>query len=59
MKLAVHNTGNWTIGMFGQAALGDKRHTDRLIDVAHRAAKHAGKSTARACEGSGALLEGT
>ncbi|MFQ3197582.1 MAG: hypothetical protein ACI8R9_001705 [Paraglaciecola sp.] len=45
--------------MFGQAALGDKRHTDRLIDVAHRAAKHAGKSTARACEGSGALLEGT
>ena len=27
--------------------------------MAHRAAKHAGKSTARACEGSGALLEGT
>jgi len=59
MSLTVHDAGNWAMGMFGGAELGDKRRTERLVDIASRAAKHSGKSSSRACEGSGALLEGT
>lgn len=59
MALTIHNAENWALSMFGHARLGDKRRTKRLTDVTARQAKHSGNSVARACEGSGALLEGT
>ncbi len=59
MKLAPHNAADWATSLFGDADLGDTRRTNRLVDIATRAALHTGRSAAFACEGSGALLEGT
>lgn len=59
MILPPHNAENWAKHTFGTADLGDKRRTERLVDIAGRLAQYSGQSAAIACKGEDALVEGT
>ena len=53
------NAEKWAQDTFGNASLGNKQRTRRLVDIGKRMATHSGKSAAFACEGNEALVEGT
>lgn len=51
-------TEDWAKQLFGQANLGDKRLTNRLVNIATQVGSHIGKSLVKTCEGDEAKLEG-
>lgn len=59
MLSQIHNVTDWAHSMFGAAQIGDKRRTERLVDIASRFAANTGRSAAYACNGQGSLVEGT
>ncbi len=58
MILAPHDATAWANNLFGNAPLGDKRRTERLVDIASSLARNTGQSVASACEGDSAMVEG-
>ncbi|MFT6977057.1 MAG: hypothetical protein ACJAZA_000761 [Shewanella psychromarinicola] len=59
MITGLFNVHEWAKHTFGEALLGDKRRTTRLVDIASRLALYSRKTVARSCEGVNALLTGT
>jgi hypothetical protein len=59
MITGLFNVHEWAKNTFGEAQLGDKRRTTRLVDIASRLAQYSRKTVARSCEGVNALLTGT
>jgi hypothetical protein len=51
-------TEDWANHLFGQAKLGDKRLTKRLVNIATQIGSHIGRSIVSTCEGDEAKLEG-
>ncbi len=49
---------SWAENVFGSSNLGDKRRTERLVEMASHYASSIGESTVRACGGDPALVEG-
>lgn len=49
----------WAKDTFGDCDLGDKRRTQRMVDIGTRMASHLGVSLAKSCEGEVGALEGS
>ena len=58
MFLPIDNTSEWSASLFEHAKLGDKRLTNRLIQVADQVSSNIGDSLSKSCNGDEALLEG-
>jgi len=58
MSKVNYDAGQWAEAVFGQADLGDKRRTQRLVKVGEMLARHTGSSPVQASEGNAALSEG-
>jgi hypothetical protein len=57
--MSIFNPEKWAKEHFQHAKLGDKRRTERLVDITAQMTKNSGKSLAFSCNGEGALLEGS
>lgn len=58
MFLPIDNSSEWAASLFDQAKLGDKRLTNRLIQITDQLSSNTGDSLSKSCNGDEALLEG-
>lgn len=57
--LTIENSQEWASDLFGSCNLGDKRRTNRLVQIASSLSSQIGKSLASVCQGNEAELEGS
>jgi len=55
----IKKSEDWAKEVFGNAELGDKRLTNRLVSLSSQLSKHTGKSIVQSCEGDSGKLEGS
>ncbi len=59
MMTQIVKTSDWANNLFGKAQLGDKRLTNRLVQITTQVGNHIGNSLVCSCDGDEAQLEGT
>lgn len=59
MDLKLEDSAEWSKTIFGNSALGDKRLTRRLVQIADQLSRTQDVSLSKSCKGEGALIEGS